>query len=122
MDKLKQEEKRLQDLLKRAEVPAQKAEALKPVINNMAFQKAKLEETMELMKDEAVVNEYDNGGDQKGIHENPLYKGYISLYKVYLQSLDKFVGAFPADMQGEAMKEATTSVLDKVVQMKRTGT
>ena len=74
------------------------------------------------MKDEDVINEYHNGSGQDGIHENPLYKGYLSLYKAYLQSLDKFVGAFPSDMQAEVTKKATTNVLDKVVKMKRTGT
>ena len=68
MDKKKvnKEHKRLEALLDRAEVPQQQKDVLAPVIDNMAWQRVKLDEAREQMQDASIVCHYDNGGGQEG--------------------------------------------------------
>ena len=77
-----EEKKRLSDLAKG--MPSNILEALQPIIENTAWMKAKLDEARELIKDSPVVIKYDNGGGQKGIRENPLFKEYEALWKSYM--------------------------------------
>ena len=116
--KIKKEYKRLESLLDRAEIPRQQRDVLTPVIDNMAWQRIKLDETREQMQEESVVCEYNNGGGQTGTRENPIFKGYISLWRAYMIGLEKFTSYLPKDMQEEARGEALT-ILDKVKNMKK---
>ena len=56
---------------------------------SVIFMANKLKESRELMKDEPLVVEYDNGGGQKGIRENPHYTAYEKLMASYTKSLDQ---------------------------------
>ena len=114
---LKQEIKRLQGLLDRAEVPRQKQDAIQPIIDNLAWQRLKLDETRELMAQAQVVCKYDNGGGQSGIRENPIFKGYESLWKAYTAGLKVYLEYIPKDLQDEATE--SEDVLSKVIKMKR---
>ena len=120
MDNLKtiKEHKRLEALLDRADVPPQQRDALAPVIDNMAWQRGKLDEAREEMQDASVVIEYNNGGGQTGTRENPLFKAYINLWRAYLAGLEKFTSYLPKELQEEAAGDSL-SVLDKVKQMKK---
>ena len=51
------------------------------------FMADKLRETRELLVDEPLVIEYDNGGGQTGIRENPNYAAYEKLLNTYNKSL-----------------------------------
>lgn len=90
-----EEKRRLLNLID--EIPTKKVAALMPVIENTAWMKAKLDEARELIKDSPVVVKYNNGGGQKGIRENPLFKGYEALWKAYLLGLDRIMQMLPAD-------------------------
>ena len=109
---------RLTALLEKANIPSQTREVLQPVMENMAWQKVKLDETREEIKDAGVVCEYNNGGGQQGIRENPIFKGYINLYKAYMTGLEKFTSYLPKDVVEELNKDAETA-LDKVLNMKK---
>lgn len=115
---IKREYKRLTDLLKKADIQPKYKDALAPVIDNLAWQKVKLDETRELMKTQAVICTYDNGGGQKGIRENPIFKGYENLWKAYLAGLEKVLSYLPKDMQ-EEIKEDNKNVLMQVLEMKK---
>lgn len=119
MDKSKvtREHKRLEALLDRAEVPKQQRDVLAPVIDNMAWQRVKLDEAREEMKDASVVCEYDNGGGQTGTRENPIFKAYINLWRAYMVGLEKYTSYLPKELQEEAAGDGL-SVLDQVRQMK----
>lgn len=116
--KVKAEYKRLYSLLEAAEVPKKQIEVLHGVIDNLAWQRVKLDETRELMAQAQVVCKYDNGGGQSGIRENPLFKGYATLWRNYLMGLDKFTSYLPKEMQDE-VKGAEVSALDNVLMMKK---
>ena len=47
----------------------------------------KLEESRELMANEPIVVEYDNGGGQSGVRENPYFSAYEKLLASYTKSL-----------------------------------
>lgn len=54
---------------------------------SVLFMAEKLKESRELMKDEPLIIDYDNGGGQKGIRENPHYVAYEHLMISYTKSL-----------------------------------
>lgn len=112
------EKRRLKGLLSDAEVPKQKRDALEVVINEIAWQRLKLEETRAEIADASVVCEYRNGETQTGTHENPLFKGYNALFRSYMQGLNTYLSYLPKDLQEEATSGSVTA-LDKVLAMKK---
>lgn len=114
----KKEHKRLEALLERAEVPQQQRDVLEAVIDNMAWQRVKLDEAREEMKNASITCDYDNGGGQTGKRENPIFKAYINLYRAYMVGLEKYTSYLPKDLQDEAIGEVL-SVLDQVKNMKK---
>lgn len=120
MDDIKvvQEHKRLNALLDKANVPKQNRAVLAPVIDNMAWQRIKLDETRIEMQNASVVCDYDNGGGQTGVRENPIFKAYINLWRAYMVGLEKYTSYLPKELQEEAPGNMV-NVLDQVRQMKR---
>lgn len=94
---------RLIDVLRNADISDNRIRALSPIIENTAWMKVKLDDTRDKIKTSSVVVPYDNGGGQKGIRENPLFKGYESLWKSYISGMEKILAALPAEAQ--AIKE-----------------
>lgn len=120
MDKraVTKEHKRLEALLDRADVPTQQRDVLAPVVDNMAWQRIKLDEAREEMKDASIVCHYSNGGGQEGERENPIFKAYINLWRAYMVGLEKYTSYLPKELQEEAAGDSL-SVLDQVKQMKK---
>ena len=120
MDKKKvnKEHKRLEALLDRADVPQQQRDVLAPVIDNMAWQRVKLDEAREQMQDASIVCHYENGGGQSGERENPIFKAYINLWRAYMIGLEKYTSYLPKDLQEEA-KGDSLDVLAQVREMKK---
>ena len=114
---VQREKSRLEAILERADVPQQHRDVLIPVVENMAWQRLKLIETMEQIKDSPVAVEYNNGGGQSGVRENPIFKGYATLWKSYTTGLSVFTSYLPKEIEEEVIKE--DSVLDKVIRMKQ---
>lgn len=112
------EHKRLETLLDRAGVPRQQRDVLAPVIDNLAWQRGKLDEAREEMQDASIVCHYDNGGGQSGERENPIFKAYVNLWRAYMAGLEKYTSYLPKEMQ-EEVKGNVLSVLDQVKQMKK---
>lgn len=88
---------RLTQLLADFNVSENKIRVLTHVIENVAVMKVKLDETKELIQQSSVVMPYDNGGGQKGIRENPIFKGYENLFKSYMQGMDKIISCIPEE-------------------------
>lgn len=99
------EKKRITAILKEAETSQRRMETLKPIIKNVSWMKAKLDDAMEKIKATSVAIPYDNGGGQTGIRENPLFKGYESLWKSYLQGMDRILNALPPEIPVETKAE-----------------
>ena len=98
-----EESQRIIDLLNGYNVNEHRINMLSSVIENVSWMKVKLDKTREAIKTSSVVIPYDNGGGQKGIRENPLFKGYESLWKSYISGMEKILAALPAEAQ--AIKE-----------------
>lgn len=113
---VKAEVERLRLLLLDSGVSERRVQMLDSVITNTAWMKVKLDQTREDIKTSSVVIPYDNGGGQKGLRENPLYKGYESLWKSYITGMSKILESAPQEVvQKEAEKvEKPKTVLELV--------
>ena len=92
------EQNRIIDLLSDAGISDRRMKILKPIILNTAWMKAKLDDAMEAIKNSNIVIAYDNGGGQKGIRENPLFKGYEALWKSYMLGMNKILDSLPPEV------------------------
>ena len=121
MDKklVKAERKRLETLLDKSGMGPIRKEALAPVLDNLAWQRVKLDETRDALQNEAVFCDYDNGGGQSGVREDPRFKGYFNLWRGYLAGVEKVFGNLPQEIRDEATPPASTEVLAKVLEMKK---
>ena len=118
MDKrVENEHKRLEKLLDQANISKQHRAALVVVIDNLAWQRIKLDDIREQMLEEDVSIPYNHGGGQEGVRENPTFKSYINLWRAYMLGIEKLTSYLPKDIQ-EAVIPDNTSVLDKVKKMK----
>ena len=98
-DKIAAEERqRLTSLLFSCNVKKETIDAMGSIIENTAWMKAKLDETRETIKNTAVAIPYDNGGGQKGIRENPLFKGYSALWKSYMSGMNVILDCLPKEV------------------------
>ncbi len=116
--KITKEKHRLEAILDKAEVPQNQREVLSSVIDNMAWQKVKLDEARLQMMKEDIVVQYDNGGGQTGTRENPIFKAYLNLWRAYMAGLEKFTSYLPKEMQ-EEIKTGTIDMLSYVREMKK---
>lgn len=99
------ERNRIKKLLNDSGVSERRIKLLEPVIINIAWMKVKLDDAMESIKTSQVVISYDNGGGQKGIRENPLFKGYENLWRSYMQGMDKILECLPEEVAAAAVEE-----------------
>lgn len=114
--KCKKEYRRINKLLIAAGIKDEKIKILQPIIENTAWMKVRLDEARKEVRNSQIVVAYDNGGNQKGIRENPIYKGYEALWKSYMQGMSKIIDAIPeekADVKKEEC-EHTLTMLDVV--------
>ena len=88
---------RLKEILTKAGVSGLRREVLDSIIENVAWMKVKLIEARETIKTSTVVIPYDNGGGQSGLRENPLFKGYESLWKSYMTGMSRIIDALPPE-------------------------
>lgn len=107
-ERAEEEQNRIIDILKEVGISDRRMRLLEPVILNTSWMKAKLDDAREAIKNSQVVIPYDNGGGQKGLRENPIFKGYESLWKSYMQGMNRILDCLPQ----EAV-EVETRVVDK---------
>jgi len=108
------EVKRLMQILEDAEVSENRREALKPIVENVAWMKEKLDDAREKIAESSVAIPYDNGGGQTGIRENPLYKGYESLWKSYMAGMDRILSTLPDEEIKKEELEKPKTMLELV--------
>lgn len=103
LKKLSQKEaRRIKKMLKDGGVSKTKIGMLEPVIQNTAWMKAKLDETMELIEDDIV---------HLGDKENPAFTGYEKLWKSYMQGMNVILAQLPkesADVKKEEIEKPKT--------------
>lgn len=96
-ERAEEEQNRINNLLVDVGISERRRKMMEPIIVNTAWMKAKLDDTREAIKHSNVVISYDNGGGQKGIRENPLFRGYESLWKSYMQGISKILDCLPQE-------------------------
>lgn len=90
-----EERQRLTSLLFSCGVRKETVDALSAVIDNTAWMKVKLDEARDAIKNSSVAISYNVGG-KKGVKENPLFKGYESLFKSYMAGMKIILDTLPA--------------------------
>lgn len=115
---VKKEQRKINRELKKAKISSHKMKVIEPVVVNVAFMKVKLDEARDQMKDSTITVDYDNGGGQKGVRENPIFKAYEALWKSYSIGMDRIFSILPEEIQEEIKAEVEEakpqSVLDIV--------
>lgn len=109
-----EEADRVRDLLESCEVDEARIKVLEPLIVNTAWIKCKLDDVRQEIGVDNVAIPYDNGGGQCGIRENPLFKGYESLWKAYLAGMNKILEYLPSSVVEEEEEKKPQSVLQLV--------
>ena len=105
------EANRIKKKLQEAGISDLKMEMLEPVIINTSWMKAKLDDARQQIKGSSVAIPYNNGGNQKGIRENPLFKGYEALWKSYMQGIKILLEQLPqeaAEVKEEELERPKT--------------
>ena len=104
-EQVNMERVKLKDLLIDLQISNRRQAAMDALIDNIAWMKVKLDETREMIKSSSVAIPYDNGGGQTGIRENPLFKGYESLFKSYMSGMERILDLLPPE-QAPAVETA----------------
>lgn len=81
ISKIKKEKKRLEETFKNMEKT--KLKLVEKLIDEAAFQSVTLEETREIIKKDGVVEEYQNGANQKGIKKSAAIEVYDKMVNTY---------------------------------------
>lgn len=101
-ERAEEEQSRILDLLEEIGVSEKRMKLLRPIVQNTAWMKAKLDDAREAIKNSNIVITYDNGGGQRGIRENPLFKGYESLWRSYMAGMSKIFDCLPQEQIEQA--------------------
>ena len=97
------EHDRITAILNGAGISERRMQTLAPIIENVSWMRAKLDDSRQLIKHSNIVVPYDNGGGQKGIRENPAFKGYEALWKAYMQGMNRILDTLPPEEIQEAV-------------------
>lgn len=116
---VKKEQRRISREIKKANISEHKMKVLEPVVINSAFMKVKLDEARDQIKHETITVDYDNGGGQKGVRENPVFKAYEALWKSYMLGIDKILGVIPEEQQQELVDQTEQMKPQTVLDMVR---
>jgi hypothetical protein len=109
------EQNRIIELLNEVGISSKKMKLLEPIVINTAWMKVKLDDAREAIKNSNIVISYDNGGGQKGIRENPLFKGYESLWRSYMAGMAKLLESLPQEQIEQAAEiEKPVTMLELV--------
>lgn len=118
-----EEIERLKSLLREFGVSERRIKILDTVIENTAWMKVKLDEARKVVKESTIVISYDNGGGQKGLRENPIFKGYEALWKSYMNGMDRIISALPnEEAKAAVVEEIKPQSMLEIVRNKRKAT
>lgn len=99
------ERRKLTRFLSKNGMDEEKIKSIDPVILNVSWMKAKLDDARTAIGEDGITVEYDNGGGQTGVRENPAFRAYEALWKTYLSGLDVLLKLLPEQAEQEQVAE-----------------
>ncbi len=114
-DRAKYEKNRIVRLMRAAGASEETIKLLQPVIQNTASLKAKLDDAQEEIQEAPLTIEWDNGGGQSGVKENPVFRTYESMWKAYMSGMKTILGYVPElGTESKKKEDKSTNVLQLV--------
>lgn len=114
-DRAKYEKNRIVRLMRAAGASEETIKLLQPVIQNTASLKAKLDDAQEEIQEAPLTIEWDNGGGQSGVKENPVFRMYESMWKSYMSGMKTILGYVPElGTESKKKEDKSTNVLQLV--------
>lgn len=111
------ERNRLNKLVKAAS--PERAQALKPLCENVGWMKARLDMAREEIGEAELTIEYQHGKDQSGVMENPAIRAYEGLFRSYIAGLAKILDALPQAAAEKATAEAPKKTQLELIRARR---
>ena len=91
----KKESRKMTRFCRENGVDAEKVDALTPLFDNICWMQIKLEDARAEIGEAGLLTEYDNGGGQSGVRQNPAFKAYEALWKSYCAGLQILLSELP---------------------------
>ena len=114
------ERRKLARFLSKNGLNEEKIKSLDPVILNVSWMKSKLDDARTAIGEVGITVEYDNGGGQTGVRENPAFRAYEALWKTYLSGLDALLKLLPEGaVEDPALSEVKPASALALVQGRR---
>ena len=105
----------LKKALSSSGIPDTTLNALKPTLQNLSTMADRLEILREIISDEPAFIEYDNGGGQSGMRENPSYKAYEALWKSYLSGMTILIKMLDTNSAKPDEKQESATALQLIL-------
>ncbi len=99
----KKDVRKMARFCKEAGVDAKKIDAFTPLFDNICWMQIKLEDAREEIGEAGLLTEYDNGGGQSGVRQNPAFKAYEALWKSYCAGLQILLAELPDSAKAAAV-------------------
>ncbi len=116
--RIKKEKERLTKIFENMD--PNKAKIVEKLIQEAAFQAATLDETREIIKKTGVVEEYQNGANQKGVKKSSAVEVYDKLVNTYSRIIRQLCDMLPVVEPGvKEEKDPAEELLDYISEMKR---
>lgn len=91
--RINKEKKRLENVFKNIETT--KTKLIEKLIDEAAFQAVTLEETREIIKRDGVIEEYQNGANQRGIKKSSAVEVYDKMVNTYSRIIKQLCELLP---------------------------
>lgn len=91
--KIKKEKKRLEEIF--SFIETSKSKLVESLINDAAFQRVTLEETREIIQRDGIIEEYQNGANQKGIKKSAAVEVYDKMVNTYAKVIKQLCDLLP---------------------------
>ena len=120
--RINKEKKRLEEIFKNIETT--KSKLIEKMIDEAAFQAVTLEETREIIKRDGVIEEYQNGANQRGIKKSSAVEVYDKMVNTYSRIIKQLCDLLPERVnwdvpEEEKEKDPAEELMDYVKELKR---
>lgn len=111
--KIKREKKRLTEAFKNIETTRTKV--IEKLIDDAAFQAVTLEETREIIKRDGIIEEYQNGANQKGIKKSSAVEVYDKMINTYSRIIKQLCELLPERVNWDSLEDEKEDPADELI-------